>query len=148
MADGAGAQAPATVILPGMRSGPWNSYDRAQLEDAVMIGRVAGASCVRVIRPGYATIEVDLKHEKAAGERESVQAAERSCVERTAPKKKPSSLMSSGGRAARRRGGLATRGGTLRLRCGCGGVRLGRKQEFYTRECFYSAPEWCCSHSR
>ena len=60
----------ATVVLPGMRSGPWNSYDRAQLEDAVMIGRVAGASCVRVIRPGYATIEVDLKHEEAAGDRE------------------------------------------------------------------------------
>ena len=53
-----------------------------------MIKRVAGASCVRVIRPGYATIEVDLKHEKAAGDRESVQAAERSYVERTAPKKK------------------------------------------------------------
>ena len=53
-----------------------------------MIGRVAGASSVRVIRPGYATIEVDLKHEKAAGDRESVQAAERSYIERTAPKKK------------------------------------------------------------
>ena len=47
-----------------------------------------GASCVRVIRPGYATIEVDLKHEKAAGDRESVKAAERSYIERTAPKKK------------------------------------------------------------
>ena len=42
----------------------------------------------RVIRPGYATIEVDLKHEKAAGDRESVKAAERSYIERTAPKKK------------------------------------------------------------
>ena len=40
-----------------------------------------GASCVRVIRPGYATIEVDLKHEKAAGDRESVKAAERSYIE-------------------------------------------------------------------
>ena len=87
-ADGAGAQAPATVVLPGVRSGPWNSYDRAQLEDAVMVARLAGASQVRLIRPGYATIEVDLKHEKAAGDRESVQAAERSFIERTAPRKK------------------------------------------------------------
>ena len=66
VADGAGAQAPATVVPPGMRSGPWNSYDRAQLQDAVMVARLAGASQVRLIRPGYATIEVDLKHEKAA----------------------------------------------------------------------------------
>ena len=77
-ADGAGAQAPATVVPPGMRSGRWNSSDRAQLEDAVSVARLFGASCVRVIRPGYATIEVDLKHEKAAGDRESVQAAVRS----------------------------------------------------------------------
>ena len=88
VADGAGAQAPATVVPPGMRSGRWNSSDRAQLEDAVSVARLFGASCVRVIRPGYATIEVDLKHEKAAGDRESVQAAERSYIERTAPKKK------------------------------------------------------------
>ena len=88
VADGAGAQAPATVVPPGMRSGPWNSYDRAQLQDAVMVARLAGASQVRLIRPGYATIEVDLKHEKAAGDRESVQAAERSFIERTVPRKK------------------------------------------------------------
>ena len=75
-------------MLPGVRSGPWNSYDRAQLEDAVMVARLAGASQVRLVRPGYATIEVDLKHEKAAGDRESVQAAERSFIERTAPRKK------------------------------------------------------------
>ena len=87
-ADGAGAQAPATVVPPGTRSGRWNSSDRAQLEDAVSVARLFGASCVRVIRPGYATIEVDLKHEKAAGDRESVKAAERSYIERTAPKKK------------------------------------------------------------
>ena len=87
-ADGAGAQAPATVVPPGMRSGRWNSSDRAQLEDAVSVARLFGASCVRVIRPGYATIEVDLKHEKAAGDRESVKAAERSYIERTAPKEK------------------------------------------------------------
>ena len=38
--------------------GPWNSfsYDKAQLEDAVGVARLFGASCVRVIRPGYATI--------------------------------------------------------------------------------------------
>ena len=71
-----------------MRSGRWNSSDRVQLEDAVMVARLAGASQVRLIRPGYATIEVDLKHEKAAGDRESVQAAERSFIERTAPRKK------------------------------------------------------------
>ena len=88
VADGAGAQAPATVVPPGMRSGRWNSSNRAQLEDAVMVARIAGASQVRLIRPGYATIEVDLKHEKAAGDRESVQAAERSFIERTAPRKK------------------------------------------------------------
>ena len=52
------------------------------------VARLFGASCVRVIRPGYATIEVDLKHEKAAGDRESVKVAERSYIERTAPKKK------------------------------------------------------------
>ena len=63
-ADGAGAQAPATVVPPGMRSGPWNRSDRVRLEDAVSVARLFGASCVRVIRPGYATIEVDLKHEK------------------------------------------------------------------------------------
>ena len=53
-----------------------------------MVARLAGASQVRLVLPGYATIEVDLKHEKAAGDRESVQAAERSYIERTAPKKK------------------------------------------------------------
>ena len=41
-ADGAGAQAPATVVPPGMRSGPWNRSDRVQLEDAVMVARIVG----------------------------------------------------------------------------------------------------------
>ena len=100
VADGAGAQAPATVVPPGMRSGRWNSSDRAQLEDAVSVARLFGASCVRVIRPGYATIEVDLKHEKAAGDRESVQAAERSYIERTAPKKKEPTKEQLAARAA------------------------------------------------
>ena len=40
VADGAGAQAPATVVPPGMRSGPWNRSDRAQLEDAVSVARL------------------------------------------------------------------------------------------------------------
>ena len=66
----------------GMRSGPWNRSDRVQLEDVVMVARITGASQVRLIRTGYATIEIDLKHEKAAGDRESVQAAERSYVYR------------------------------------------------------------------
>ena len=92
VADGAGAQAPATVVLPGMRSGRWNSSNRAQLEDAVMVARLAGASQVRLVLPGYATIEIDLKHEKAAGDRESVQAAEHSYVERTALRKKDPTL--------------------------------------------------------
>ena len=43
--------------------------------------------CQGRIRPGYATIEVDLKHAEGR-DRESVQAAERSYIERTAPKKK------------------------------------------------------------
>ena len=103
VADGAGAQAPATVVPPGMRSGPWNSYDRAQLQDAVMVARLAGASQVRLIRPGYATIEVDLKHEKAAGDREPVQAAERSFVERTAPRKEELTEEQKDARAAARR---------------------------------------------
>ncbi|EOD23580.1 hypothetical protein EMIHUDRAFT_254927, partial [Emiliania huxleyi CCMP1516] len=60
VADGAGAQAPATVVLPGMRGGPWNSY---------MIAR-------------------NWRTRPRATHRESVQAAERSYVERTAPKKK------------------------------------------------------------
>ncbi|EOD38706.1 hypothetical protein EMIHUDRAFT_260675, partial [Emiliania huxleyi CCMP1516] len=102
-ADGAGAQAPATVVPPGMRSGRWNSSDRAQLEDAVSVARLFGASCVRVIRPGYATIEVELKHEKAAGDRESVQAAERSYIERTAPKKKEPTKEQLAARAAARK---------------------------------------------
>ena len=102
-ADGAGAQAPATVVLPGRRSGPWNSSDRAQPEDAVSVARLFGASCVRVIKPGYATIEVNLKHEKAAGDRESVQAAERSYIERTAPKKKELTKEQLAAKAAARR---------------------------------------------
>ena len=61
-----------------------------------MVARLAGASQVRLVLPGYATIEIDLKHEKAAGDRESVQAAERSYIERTAPKKKVGSMHGQG----------------------------------------------------
>ena len=112
-ADGAGAQAPATVVPPGMRSGRWNSSDRAQLEDAVGVARLFGASCVRVIRPGYATIEVDLKHEKAAGDRESVKAAERSYIERTAPKKKELTDEQLAAKAAARRAKMLEHPGML-----------------------------------
>ena len=56
-----------------------------------------------MIRPGYATIEVELKHEKAAGDRESVQAAERSYIERTAPKKKELTKEQLAAKAAARR---------------------------------------------
>ena len=44
-ADGAGAQAPATVGPPGMRRGrPWNRYDRAHMEDCLIAARLAGVS--------------------------------------------------------------------------------------------------------
>ena len=56
-----------------------------------------------MIRPGYATIEVDLKHEKAAGDRKSVQAAERSYVERTALRKKDPTKEQLAARAAARK---------------------------------------------
>ena len=88
-ADGAGAQAPATVGPPGTRRGrPWNRYDRAHMEDCLIAARLAGVSQLRYEVPGYGTATFDLKHEKAAGDREPVQAAERSFVERTAPRTK------------------------------------------------------------
>ena len=68
-----------------------------------MVARLAGASQVRLVLPGYATIEIDLKHEKAAGDRASVQAAERSYVERTAPKKKELTKEQLAARAAARK---------------------------------------------
>ncbi|EOD34279.1 hypothetical protein EMIHUDRAFT_201984 [Emiliania huxleyi CCMP1516] len=71
--------------------------------DPVADGAGRGASQVRLIRPGYATIEIDLKHEKAAGDRASVQAAERSYVERTAPKKKELTKEQLAARAAARK---------------------------------------------
>ncbi|EOD16719.1 hypothetical protein EMIHUDRAFT_244694 [Emiliania huxleyi CCMP1516] len=61
-----------TVVPPGMRSGRWNGSDRVQLEDAVMVARIAGA-------------------------------AERSYVERTAPKKKELTKEQLAARAAARK---------------------------------------------
>ena len=70
-ADGAGAQAPATVGPPGMRRGrPWNSSHRAHMEDCLIAARLAGVSQLRYECPGYGTATFDLKHEKAAGDRE------------------------------------------------------------------------------
>ncbi|EOD35966.1 hypothetical protein EMIHUDRAFT_227100 [Emiliania huxleyi CCMP1516] len=53
--------------------------------------------------PGYGTATFDLKHEKAAGDREPVQAAERSFVERTAPRKEELTEEQKDARAAARR---------------------------------------------
>ncbi|EOD10988.1 hypothetical protein EMIHUDRAFT_257567, partial [Emiliania huxleyi CCMP1516] len=82
-ADGAGAQAPATVVLPG----------RGGAADPGM-APIARNWRTQVIKPGYATIEVDLKH---------VQAAERSYIERTAPKKKDPTKEQLAARAAARK---------------------------------------------
>ena len=87
-ADGAGAQAPATVVPPGTRRGrPWNSSHRAHMEDCLIAARLAGVSQLRYEVPGYGTATFELKSEKAAGDREPVQAAERSFIERTASRK-------------------------------------------------------------
>ena len=103
-ADGAGAQAPATVGPPGMRRGrPWNSSDRAHMQDCLIAARLAGVSQLRYEVPGYGTATFDLKHEKAAGDREPVQAAERSFVERTAPRKEELTEEQKDARAAARR---------------------------------------------
>ena len=60
-------------------------------------------SQVRYECPGYGTATFDLKHEKAAGDREPVQAAERSFVERTAPRKEELTEEQKDARAAARR---------------------------------------------
>ena len=71
VADGAGAQAPATVGPPGMRRGrPWNSSDRAHMQDCLIAARLAGVSQLRYEVPGYGTATFDLKHERAAGEQD------------------------------------------------------------------------------
>ena len=57
------------------------------MQDCLIAARLAGVSQLRYEVPGYGTATFDLKHEKAAGDREPVQAAERSFVERTAPRK-------------------------------------------------------------
>ena len=104
VADGAGAQAPATVGPPGTRRGrPWNRYDRAHMEDCLIAARLAGVSQLRYECPGYGTATFELKSEKAAGDREPVQAAERSFVERTASRKEEPTEEQKDARAAARR---------------------------------------------
>ncbi|EOD26184.1 hypothetical protein EMIHUDRAFT_236992 [Emiliania huxleyi CCMP1516] len=103
-ADGAGAQAPATVVPPGTRRGrPWNSSHRAHMEDCLIAARLAGVSQLRDECPGYGTATFKLKSEKAAGDREPVQAAERSFIERTASRKEKPTEEQKEARAAARR---------------------------------------------
>ena len=103
-ADGAGAQAPATVVPPGTRRGrPWNSSHRAHMEDCLIAARLAGVSQLRYEVPGYGTATFELKSEKAAGDREPVQAAERSFIERTASRKEKPTEEQKEARAAARR---------------------------------------------
>ena len=80
-ADGAGAQAPATVGPPGTRRGrPWNSSHRAHMEDCLIAARLAGVSQLRYEVPGYGT-----RGERAAraaerrGARAASRSGERSC---------------------------------------------------------------------
>ena len=109
-ADGAGAQAPATVGPPGMRRGrPWNSSDRAHMQDCLIAARLAGVSQLRYEVPGYGTATFELKSEKAAGDREPVQAAERSFIERTASRKEKPTEEQKEARAAARRAKKARR---------------------------------------
>ena len=58
------------------------------MQDCLIAARLAGASQLKYEVPGYGTATFELKSEKAAGDREPVQAAERSFIERTAPRKK------------------------------------------------------------
>ena len=103
-ADGADAQAPATVGQPRTRRGrPWSRYDRAHMEDCLIAARLAGVSQLRYECPGYGTATFELKSEKAAGDREPVQAAERSFVERTASRKEEPTEEQKDARAAARR---------------------------------------------
>ncbi|EOD06330.1 hypothetical protein EMIHUDRAFT_219166 [Emiliania huxleyi CCMP1516] len=63
----------------------------------------ADPATVRYECPGYGTATFDLKAEKAAGDREPVQAAERSFVERTASRKEEPTEEQKDARAAARR---------------------------------------------
>ena len=73
------------------------------MQDCLIAARLAGVSQLRYEVPGYGTATFDLKHEKAAGDREPVQAAERSFVERTAPRKEELTEEQKDARAAARR---------------------------------------------
>ena len=73
------------------------------MQDCLIAARLAGVSQLRYEVPGYGTATFDLKHEKAAGDREPVQAAERSFVERTAPRKEELPEEQKDARAAARR---------------------------------------------
>ena len=57
------------------------------MEDCLIAARLAGVSQLKYEVPGYGTATFELKSEKAAGDREPVQAAERSFIERTASRK-------------------------------------------------------------
>ena len=83
------------------------------MEDCLIAARLAGVSQLKYEVPGYGTATFDLKHEKAAGDREPVQAAERSFVERTAPRKEELTEEQKDARAAARR---AKRPGRRRTR--------------------------------
>ena len=73
------------------------------MEDCLIAARLAGVSQLRYECPGYGTATFELKSEKAAGAREPVQAAERSFVERTAPRKEELTEEQKDARAAARR---------------------------------------------
>jgi len=75
----------------------------SHMEDCLIAARLAGVSQLRYEVPGYGTATFDLKHEKAAGDREPVQAAERSFVERTASRKEEPTEEQKDARAAARR---------------------------------------------
>ncbi|EOD40457.1 hypothetical protein EMIHUDRAFT_251140 [Emiliania huxleyi CCMP1516] len=94
---GTAAADPATVGPPGMRHGrPWNSSHRAHMQETASLPQGLQV-------PGYGTATFDLKHEKAAGDREPVQAAERSFVERTASRKEEPTEEQKDARTAARR---------------------------------------------
>ena len=73
------------------------------MEDCLIAARLAGVSQLRYECPGYGTATFELKSEKAAGDREPVQAAERSFVERTASRKEEPTEEQKDARAAARR---------------------------------------------
>ncbi|EOD41931.1 hypothetical protein EMIHUDRAFT_194531 [Emiliania huxleyi CCMP1516] len=85
------------------RVGTATRFARGFAFACLIAARLAGVSQLRYEVPGYGTATFDLKHEKAAGDREPVQAAERSFVERTAPRKEELTEEQKDARAAARR---------------------------------------------